>query len=368
MAQMIDHSEWPILRPVILSASRATDVPAFYSAWLLNRLRAGWCGWVNPFNQRAYRVSFENVRAAVFWTKNPAPMLERLDAIEALLPNFYFQFTLNDYEQESLEPNLPSLKKRLSAFERLAERLGASRVIWRFDPILLTLEVGPDEILSRIEHIGDVLVAGRFTEKLVVSFVDVMRYAKVRRNLASTPFFTKETVSRAEPSLEAVRTLAEGLARLCKKWRRTNPVFEISTCAEAADLSGWGISHNRCVDGDLLLRLFPHDRMLYAYLTTGTAEKSSGRDEPIELATPFFEATPLQSPSMVQMPEKVRRRLKDRGQRAHCGCMASKDIGAYNTCPHFCAYCYANANRETVLANVRRHDPTSPFLVVPPSQ
>lgn len=342
------------LKPVILSVSRSTDVPAFFSEWFLNRLRAGWCGWVNPFNKRAYRVSFENVRAAVFWTKNPAPMFERLDEIEALLPNFYFQFTLNDYEAEGLEPKLPSLEKRIEAFLRLAERLGPGRVVWRFDPLLLTPATTPADLLARVAAIGDRLV--RATDRLVISFVDVMRYAKVRRSLVrETNWFSKETVGSAEPDADALRELAAGLSELAARWRQINPSFLIETCAEAADLSDWGIGHGCCIDGDRLWRLFPEDRQLRRYLMTG---KMLDDDE----------AEPQET--LVQVggtPPAIRlcRRLKDRGQRPHCGCIASKDIGAYDTCAHFCAYCYANRSRKSVLANLDRHDPSSPFLVAP---
>jgi hypothetical protein len=105
--------------PEVISASRSTDIPAFYADWLMNRLRAGYAKWTNPFNQQAQYVSFERTRVFVFWSKNPVPLLRYLDEIEARQIGgrptaYYFQFTVNDYEPEKLEPNLPPLDARIA--------------------------------------------------------------------------------------------------------------------------------------------------------------------------------------------------------------------------------------------------------------
>ena len=182
------------LYPVILSVSRETDIPAFYADWFVSRLREGWCGWGNPFNQQMHRVSFDKTRMIVFWSKNPAPMLERLDEIEALgFRQYYFQFTLNDYVAEGLEPNVPPVAERIDTFRRLADRIGKERVIWRFDPLMLGMAAGTkpgppagdlsiDSLLRRIAAIGRQLKG--YTEKLVFSFIDIAAYRKVQRNLA----------------------------------------------------------------------------------------------------------------------------------------------------------------------------------------
>ena len=120
------------LAPVIVSASRATDIPAFYGEWLLRRLRAGSCVWVNRFSGRRHRVSFERTRLIVFWSKNPAPLIARLPHIDALGINSYFTVTLNDYETEGLEPGLPTLAERIETFRRLSGLVGPERVVWRF--------------------------------------------------------------------------------------------------------------------------------------------------------------------------------------------------------------------------------------------
>jgi DNA repair photolyase len=221
--------------PLVISASRATDIPAFYSAWFFNALRRGYVVWANPFNGKRLFVSLRAARTFVFWSKNPAPMLDRLGELEDLgRANYYFQFTLNDYEREGLEPNLPPLADRIAIFERLSKRVGAARVIWRFDPIV---NLPPDEILRRAETIGD-RVCG-LTEKLVFSFVD--SYAKVRRNLP------REFL---EPDENARFRIAENLARLGEKWR-----IKVAACAEKDDFSRFGIARNACVDSELIARI-----------------------------------------------------------------------------------------------------------------
>ena len=124
--------------PVIVSASRSTDIPAFYSDWFMERLKAGYVKWFNPFNGVPLYVGFKKMRCIVFWSKNPRPMLVHLDALDAICPNYYFQFTLNDYDAERIEPRVPPLDERVETFKRLSERVGKDRVVWRFDPLILT--------------------------------------------------------------------------------------------------------------------------------------------------------------------------------------------------------------------------------------
>src|SRR5690242_15722596 len=125
------------IAPLVISASRATDIPAFHAQWLLGRLEAGYCTWTNPFNGRLQYVSFEKARAFVFWTKNARPIIEHLQAFDRKHLAYCFQFTLNDYDAEALEPNVPPLEQRVRTFVELCRRIGRARVIWRFDPLIL---------------------------------------------------------------------------------------------------------------------------------------------------------------------------------------------------------------------------------------
>ncbi|MEI7899655.1 MAG: DUF1848 domain-containing protein [bacterium] len=304
----VDGAEADAQAPVIISASRSTDIPAFYSDWLVNRVRRGFVKWTNPFNGVPLYVSFEKTRLFVFWTKNPKPMLDKLDFFDDKGFNYYFQFTLNDYDAERLEPGAPPLEERIETFITLSQRLGKERVVWRFDPLLLTETLSVTDLLKKAEKVGNALAP--YTARLVFSFCDISAYAKVAKNLAGAG------VQAREFSVEEMLEFAKGLAGLNQRWR-----LKLGTCAEKVDLASYGVEHNRCVDDRLIASLFKHDRLLMEFLGVG--------------------AEPTQADLFGTQPVKKRRSLKDPGQRAACGCMVSKDIGEYNTCPHLCVYCYA---------------------------
>ena len=166
--------------PLIISASRSTDIPAFYADWFFDRLQKGYSAWTNPFNGKKYYVSYENTRFIVFWSKNPQPLLKFLPILKERNIKCYVQYTLNDYEKEKLE-KVPSLASRIETFKLLHELLGHGGVIWRFDPLILTDDISIDDLLSKIQNIGDQLK--NYSEKLVFSFADIDGYKKVKNNL-----------------------------------------------------------------------------------------------------------------------------------------------------------------------------------------
>lgn len=280
--------------PLILSASRATDIPAFYMREFMERHRAGVLQWINPFNGASQWIFLQKARFIVFWSKNPEPLLKHVDEIKGRGIDFYVQFTLNDYEEEGYEPGLPSLDERIETFKRLSRILGKERVLWRFDPLLLTREVGVSRLVSKIERIGDAIA--RHTEKLIFSYVDIATYRKVRTRMERNRI---EVVDWDPIQMEKV---AERIAFLCRGWG-----IEAATCGEGMDLSSYSIRHNSCIDGDLISRLCPKDEVLKKFIRDGKAG-----------------------------------RFKDRGQRPECRCIPSKDIGRYDTCAYGCVYCYAN--------------------------
>ena len=145
----------PMQVPEIISASRSTDIPAFYADWFFHRLKVGYSAWTNPFNGVKSYVSYKNVRFIVFWSKNPKPLFDHLDYLVERKIGCYIQFSLNDYEDESLEQGVPPISERLDTFKRLVDKLGIGRVIWRFDPLILTNDIDIDKLLHKIEHIGD---------------------------------------------------------------------------------------------------------------------------------------------------------------------------------------------------------------------
>lgn len=329
--------------PVIISASRSTDIPAFFSRWFFNRLKKGYCTWINPFNQQKQYISFSRCKVIVFWTKNPAPIIPYLHILDEIGIHYYFQVTLNDYVKEELEPNLPSVEKRIETFKKLSDLIGSDRIIWRFDPILLSNAISPRSILSKIWNIGNKLKG--YTNKLVFSFVDIKAYRKVQNNLVKeTSLFTKENVEEGEGSDSQRNEIIVGLYKLRKVWNDEGWNLTMATCAESLDLEKYGIEHNRCIDGELMERIFGDDRELVYYLRTGKLPEPD-----------LFGEIP-------EIPE-TSKNLKDKGQRKLCGCMISKDIGMYNTCRHFCVYCYANTSRKVVLDNAIKHSDESESLI-----
>ena len=288
-------------RPVILSASRVTDIPAFYMPWFLNRLKEGYSVRVNPYNGKRQCLSYEKARIVVFWSKNPAPLLSSIHTLEERGLGFYLHFTLNDYEQEGWEPGLPSLKKRMQDFRDLSVHLGKERVIWRFDPLILSPLLSISELARRIMSIGEELVS--LTDRLVISFLDISPYKSVIHRLK------KGGSPLRAPTEEEEAEFIDLLSRLQCQWKDVNPSFSISLCAER-DWESRGIEPARCIDGDLLKKLYPYDSALQDYL------------------------------------KKAR---KDPSQRPLCRCIESRDIGAYGTCRFACIYCYARSTRVPLL-------------------
>lgn len=290
------------IAPLVISASRVTDIPAFYSKWFMNRLRAGYCIWENSFNnlQRQY-ITFENCRVFIFWSKNPAPIMPYLPEISSRGYEFYFQYTINDYEGTGLEPNLLSLEDRLKIFYNLSRLVGNKRIIWRFDPIILGEDITVENILLRFNRLAKII--SPFTEKLVFSFVDL--YKKTEFNL------NKLNKNYRSPNQEEIQEIVKGIVEINNSLSKP---LKLATCAENLDLNQLGIEHNKCVDLELLYRLCPDCEEFKLWKNID--------------------------------------KIKDNGQRSMCGCAPSKDIGSYNTCQHFCAYCYANKSSKDVFNKI----------------
>lgn len=134
--------------PEIVSASRSTDIPAFYADWFFHRLKIGYSAWINPFNGVKSFVSYKNTRFIVFWSKNPHPLLKHLDYLKERNIGCYIQYSLNDYEDEKLELKVPPIQFRIDTFKQLVDKLGVGRVIWCFDPLVLTDDISIDKLLS----------------------------------------------------------------------------------------------------------------------------------------------------------------------------------------------------------------------------
>jgi hypothetical protein len=291
------------IAPVIISASRSTDIPACYSDWFIKRLEIGYLVWINPFNRKqTIYITFDNTRVIVFWTKNAEPLLKHLKTLDKLKLNYYIQFTLNDYVQENLEPGIPSLSDRIETFKQISDIIGKEKVIWRYDPILVSNQLSLPMILSRIKNIGDQI--HKYTNRLIFSFIDINQYDKVINNVASSGI--------RELTQNEIYDFSSQLSVINQSWG-----LLIGTCGEEIDLSHMGISAMSCIDGSLISNLFGSDSKLMQYLS--------------------------------------HHNKKDKGQRKSCLCIESKDIGQYNTCTNLCIYCYANRTKGEVNKNYSQH-------------
>ena len=285
---------------MIVSISRRTDIPAFYSEWFFNRLKEGFVCVRNPMNIHQIskiKITPDIVDCIVFWTKNPEKMLCRLGELRDY--NFYFQFTINPYSQ-SLELQVPKKEKVIEVFKKLSDKIGSDKVIWRYDPILFTKDINTDYHIKYFEEIAKRLQ--HYTQRCVISFID--NYKKTENNLKNT--FARELTNNE------IIALTTKLVNIANSYN-----IEILSCAEKIDLKGLGVHHGKCID----------DRII---------EKIIG----------------------YQLEVK-----KDKNQRQECGCIESIDIGEYNTCPHNCLYCYANFNKDNVLKKREKHNPLSPLLI-----
>ncbi|NTV05734.1 MAG: DUF1848 domain-containing protein [Chlorobiaceae bacterium] len=287
---------------MIISASRRSDIPAFYGEWLVNRLRAGEVLVRNPMQPKQVSriiLSPETVDALVFWTKNPAPFLSRLPEIDALSYSYYFLFTLTPYDL-TLEPGVPQKASVVEVFRKLSRLIGPEKVVWRYDPVVLSDLFTPDWHAAAFSRLAEELSG--LTERCVISFFD--DYSKVRKRMQGIRYYIPDT------------ELMGDLAGRFSDMARRNAI-ELFTCSQDIDLSRYGIQHSRCIDSELVQRI------------TGSV--------------------------MTGMK-------KDSRQRKSCGCIESRDIGRYNTCAHGCLYCYAVSSHFRACSTLQAFDPLSPIL------
>lgn len=326
--------------PVIVSASRSTDIPAFYAAWFFDRLKKGYSAWTNPFNGIKSYVSYDKARFIVFWSKNPKPLLEHLDYLKERDINCYLQYTLNDYDDERLEKGVPKVAERIETFKALVNKLGKGHVVWRFDPLILTDTIDIDLLLKKIEGIATQLVG--YTDKLVFSFADILAYRKVKANLEASH------INYREWTITEMDQFAARLYEMNKQWG-----FTIATCGEKIDLDKYHIARNRCVDDDLMIQIAWNDPILMKFLGVEIHERGTSL---------FGEDAIPEGAIIVDNGHYAvkKKNNKDKGQRQFCECIISKDIGEYNTCPHLCEYCYANSSKEVALRHFREHK-SNPF-------
>jgi len=284
---------------MIISASRRTDIPDFYSDWFFKRIEEGYVLVRNPFNfHQVSKVSLkrDTVDGIVFWTKNPEKMISRLYLIEDYA--YYFLFTLNPYDKR-IEKNLPEKSYIIEVFKKLSSKIGKDRIIWRYDPVILTHEFDIEYHVKSFRDIAAKLHS--YTSKCIISFITL--YPKVYKNLKKIGVYEIDKQQKIE--------IVSKFYEIARKYS-----IKLEICAEQIDLSSYGVMPARCVDKNLM------EKLLGKKLNIG----------------------------------------KDKNQRKFCGCDESVDIGAYDTCLHGCIYCYANKNINYIKRNVSQYDVNSHLL------
>jgi hypothetical protein len=289
---------------MIISASRRTDIPAFYSNWFMNRVREGFVLVRNPlFKKIVTKINLdpEKIDAIVFWTKNPQILIEKLPELDSRGFFYYFLFTINPYGRK-LEPNIPGNKDMVDTFHHLSEMIGKERVIWRYDPIIVSEKTDDNYHLDSFYNLASSLKG--YTSKCITSFM--VTYKKCIRNMQGM-------------IVENVEDLKKGILLNELKQIANNFNINLQLCADEQNYEG--IDRSCCIDTELISKL------------KGTEIKYK----------------------------------KDPSQRMHCHCAESIDIGAYNTCLHNCLYCYANYDTSKVKETIAGHKPLSPMIIGEPS-
>ena len=284
---------------MIINTGCRTDIPAFYSKWLINRIREGYVLVRNPYNPNQvtrYNLSPDVVDCLAFCTKNPEPMLKYLDEIDKYKQ--YWFVTITPYGKD-IEPNVPNKEKVIESFKKLSKHIGVDAIGWRYDPIFIGNNFDVNKHIYYFEKIAKELK--NYTHNCTISFLDL--YEKVKRNAPEIK----------PPNHEEQIQIAKVFSKIGKE---NNMV--IHSCCEKTYLSQYGLKCNGCMSKEIV-------------------EKAIGCN---------------------LNPPNSRKNLRE-----SCNCLMGNDIGAYNTCGHLCKYCYANANKGFVIENMKKHNDNSPFLI-----
>jgi hypothetical protein len=295
---------------LIISASRRTDIPAFYAQWFINRIRAGHCTVPNPFNRKQVsHISLcpEDVTIIVFWTRNPQPLIPYLKELDQLGYRYYFQYTVMD-NPRLIDTMAPSLSSSLNMFKKLSDLIGPERVIWRYDPVIFSNITGIEFHTATYKNIAETL--RNYTQRSVISLLDI--YPKLKKRLKALKDKGVEIVDCNKKSDKRFDELMYTLTGIAEQNK-----MEIVSCAEDPDLTKYNIQPGKCIDDDYIERVFG-----------------------------------------ISVTHK-----KDPTQRKVCGCVVSRDIGVYNTCLSGCQYCYATTSFEKAKALYKNHNPDSTSMV-----
>ncbi|NCC54961.1 MAG: DUF1848 domain-containing protein [Erysipelotrichia bacterium] len=284
---------------MIINVSGRCDICAFFSEWLMKRIRAGFVDVRNPFypNQIS-RIILDktHVDAIFFCTKNPLPMLPYLDELDQF--HYVFHVSLTPYRKD-IEPNVVDKRKIMEAIKQLSKHIGAHRVVVRYDPILVNDVYSISYHIKMFQRLCEQLTT--YVNVIVISFLDMKK-----NTIKNAQHYGLRTLEDEE-----ITVLAKAFGEIAKNYH-----MQIQTCAEEVDLTKYGINKQACISNEL----------------------------------------------MYQLTGKMKRCPKSKA-RKECECIQSVDIGQYNCCSHFCRYCYANYDEKQVQKNMHLHDPNATMLI-----
>ncbi len=281
---------------MILNISGRTDIVAFYSNWLMNRLEEGYIDVRNPFNPKLVsRIMIDEVDLLFFCTKNPIPILDKLKDIKKKM---YFHITLTSYKKD-IEPNVPPKKDIIDAIKKISKTVGKENIVIRYDPIFINDKYTLEYHVKAFDKLCELLEG--FTNKILISFID--EYKNVRNNY--------KALNYRELTEKDYETIGTKFSESAKKHN-----IKVHTCAEDRNLVEYGFIKDECMSREL------------AYKLTG----------------------------------KIYKKWYAR-KNVPCRCVEMADIGVYNSCKHFCKYCYANFDEKQVNDNYSKHNPKSSLLI-----
>ena len=281
---------------MILNVSGRTDIIAFYTEWLMNRLEKGFVDVRNPFNPKMVsRIMMEDVDLLFFCTKNPIPILDKIKDIKQKV---YFHITLTPYKKD-IEPNLPSKKEIIEATKKLSKIIGKENIVIRYDPILINDKYTVKYHIKAFDKVCTLLDG--YTNKILISFID--DYKNVRKNY--------KVLKYRKLTEEDYKEIGTSFSKIAKEHN-----IVVHTCAEKRNLTEYGFIEDECMSKELAFKL------------TG----------------------------------KIYKKWNAR-KNVPCKCIEMADIGVYNSCKHFCKYCYANFDEKQVISNYSKHNPKSSLLI-----
>lgn len=279
---------------MILNVSGRCDVVAFYTDWFMNRYKEGYVDVRNPFNENLVsRIYFKDVDAILFCTKNPIPILDKLDKIDKPI---VFHVTITPYKKD-IEPGLPPKGKIIEAIKKLSSIVGIDNLYIRYDPIFLSNTYDINYHIREFNTLCELLDG--YVKNIIISFID--NYKNVRNNMKYLKLkpFTEEDY----------KLIGINFSKSAKKHNMT-----VQTCCEKENLIEYGFIKRDCIPPE------------FAYKLTGKINYKKWKERP-------------------------------------CNCVSMVDIGVYNSCKHFCKYCYANYDEKKVIINYEKHNPNSSLLI-----